>query len=211
MYAMFLLSIFDGLDFDQLWAAFAWTIVIGISPLFLHMVFYYIYAIWQTIFNAIRAWLGKPLEDIIDMYEFGLLGVIERARRKQEIEKENEQKIEQEKNRAAVCEMLNSNTEILTGSFEHYGLTLRSIRIHPYDDDEYACDLKVESREGTELTDDVYIHVLLFDDNDYETNRLDITIWAYGFSGYLVNNNEEFSISSDAVPTHMEVYVDKNR
>ena len=133
--------------------------------------------------------------------------MIQRARRKQKIE----QKIELALDRASICDMLNSRTEIVSSTFERYGLILSSIRIHPYDDNEYACDLKVESREGTELTDDVYIHVLLFDDNDYETNRLDITIRAYGFSGYLVNNNEEFSISSDAVPTHMEVYVDKNR
>ena len=129
-----------------------------------------------------------------------MLGVIKRALRKQKIEQAN-----------SVCDMLNSRTEIVSSTFERFGIILSSIRIHPFDDDEYACDLRVESREGTELTDDVYIHVLLFDDNDYETNRLDITIRAYGFSGYLVNNNEEFSISSDAVPTHMEVYVDKNR
>jgi len=211
MDAMFLLSIFDGLTPEKLAEAVALTILIGGSPILLHGIFYIFYAGGHTIYNAIRVWLGKPLEDIIGIDEFGLLGVIERARRKQEIEKENEQKIEQEKNRATVCEMLNSRTEVVSSTFERYGLILSSIRIHPYDDDEYACDLIVESREGTELTDDVYIHVLLFDDNDYETNRLDITIWAYGFSGYLVNNNEEFSISSDAVPTHMEVYVDKNR
>ena len=207
MYAMFLLSIFDGLDFGQLVAAIMLTMVIGIMPMFLHVGFYLIYAIWQTIYNAIRAWLGKPLEDIIGIDEFGLLGVITRARRKQKIE----QNIELARDRASICDMLNSRTEIVSRSFERFGLILSSIRIHPYDDDEYACDLRVESREGTELTDDVYIHVLLFDDNDYETSRLDITIRAYGFSGYLVNNNEEFSISSDAVPTHMEVYVDKNR
>ena len=207
MYAMFLLSIFDGLDFGQLVAAIMLTMVIGIMPMFLHVGFYLIYAIWQTIYNAIRAWLGKPIEDIIGIDEFGLLGVITRARRKQKIE----QNIELARDRASICDMLNSRTEIVSRSFERFGLILSSIRIHPYDDDEYACDLRVESREGTELTDDVYIHLLLFDDNDYETNRLDITIRAYGFSGYLVNNNEEFSISSDAVPTHMEVYVDKNR
>ena len=211
MYAMFLLSILGELDVDQLVEAIGLTIVIGLSPAALHVFLYAFYAIGQTIYNGIRAALGKPVYDIIDIFEFGLLGVIERARRKQEIEKKNEQKIEQEKNRAVVCEMLNSRTEVVSSTFERFGLILSSIRIHPYDDDEYACDLKVESREGTELTDDVCIHVLLFDDNDYETNRLDITIWAYGFSGYLVKNNKEFSISSDAVPTHMEVYVDKNR
>ena len=211
MYAMFLLSIFDGLDPEKLLKAIVLTIVIGFSPMYLHVCLYFFYVIGQTIYNGIRAALGKPVYDIIDLTEFGLLGVIERARRKQEIEKENEQKIEQEKNRASICDMLNSRTEIVSSTFERFGIILSSIRIHPFDDDEYACDLRVESREGTELTDDVYIHVLLFDDNDYETNRLDITIRAYGFSGYLVNNNEEFSISSDAVPTHMEVYVDKNR
>ena len=207
MYAMFLLSIFDGLDPEKLVEAIVLTIVIGLSPMYLHVCLYFFYVIGQTIYNAIRAWLGKPLEDIIGIDEFGLLGVITRARRKQEIE----QNIELARDRASICDMLNSRTEIVSRSFERFGLILSSIRIHPYDDNEYACDLKVESREGTELTDDVYIHVLLFDDNDYETNRLDITIRAYGFSGYLVNNNEEFSISSDAVPTHMEVYVDKNR
>ncbi|MBR2780337.1 MAG: hypothetical protein IKD81_02850, partial [Eubacteriaceae bacterium] len=113
MYAMFLLSIFDGLDPEKLAEAIGLTIAIGLSPAALHVIMYAFYAIWQTIHNGIRAALGKPLEDIIEIYEFGLLGVITRARRKQEIEKENEQKIEQEKNRAAVCEMLNSNTEIL--------------------------------------------------------------------------------------------------
>ena len=208
MYAMFLLSIFDGLDIDQLGVALMLTIVIGISPMFLHVVFYSIYAIWQTIFYAIRAALGKPVYDIIDSTEFGLLGVIERARRKQENEQENEQKNEQEKTRA-VCDMINSRTEIVSRTFERYGLILSSIRIHPYDDDEYACDLTVESREGTELADDVTVHVLLFDDNDYEMDRLDITILADEFSGYFVNNNEEFSISSDSLPTHMKVYIDK--
>ena len=209
MDAMFLLSIFDGLDIDQLGVALMLTIVIGISPMFLHVVFYSIYAIWQTIFYAIRAALGKPVYDIIDLTEFGLLGVIERARRKQEIEKENEKENEQEKNRVSVCDMINSRTEIVSSTFERYGLILSSIRVHPYGEKKYACDLTVESREGTELTDNVYIHVLIFDDNDYEMDRLDITILADEFSGYFVNNNEEFSISSDSLPTHMKVYIDK--
>jgi hypothetical protein len=128
---------------------------------------------------------------------------------KQEIEKESEQKIKQEKNRAAVCEMLNSNTEILTGSFEHYGLTLRSIRIHPYDDDEYACDLEIEANKNKNLSDDVYIHVHFLDDQEVETESLDIIIEAEDFSGYEVVENYDFSISSDSMPTHMKVYIDK--
>ena len=209
MYAMFLLSILGPADnaptFLPMKALFI-VLAVGGGPMILHAVLYVFYYVWQNIYNAIRAWQGKDVYDIIGIDEFWPLNLIKQARRKQETEK----MIEQAKHRASVCEMLNSNTEILSGSFEHYGLTLRSIRIHPYDDDEYACDLKVESREGTELTDDVYIHVLLFDDNDYETNRLDIRIRSKRFSGYLVKNNEEFSISSDAVPTHMEVYIDKN-
>ena len=176
--------------------------LISVGPFILYAACYVSYFFWQTVQNAILAYLGKPGPD-----EFWPFNLIQRARRKQKIE----QKIELALDRASICDMLNSRTEIVSSTFERYGLILSSIRIHPYDDNEYACDLKVESREGTELTDDVYIHVLLFDDNDYETSRLDITIRAYGFSGYLVNNNEEFSISSDAVPTHMEVYVDKNR
>ena len=177
------------------------------GPILLWSVCYFSYFFWQTVQNAILALRDKPVHKFIYPDEFWPFNLIQRARRKQKIE----QKIELALDRASICDMLNSRTEIVSSTFERYGLTLRSIRIHPYDDDEYACDLRVESREGTELTDDVYIHVLLFDDNDYETSRLDITIRAYGFSGYLVNNNEEFSISSDAVPTHMEVYVDKNR
>ena len=181
--------------------------LISVGPFILYGACYVSYFFWQTVQNTILALRDKPVHDIIGPDEFWPFNLIRRARRKQKIE----QKIELALDRASICDMLNSRTEIVSSTFERYGLTLRSIRIHPYDDNEYACDLKVESREGTELTDDVYIHVLLFDDNDYETNRLDITIRAYGFSGYLVNNNEEFSISSDAVPTHMEVYVDKNR
>jgi len=210
MYAMFLLSIFDGLDpAEKMVAGIGLTIAIGLSPAALHILLYAFYAIWQTIHNGIRAALGKPVYDIIDVFEFGLLGVITRARRKQAIEKENEKEIEQEKNRAAVCEMLNSNTEILTGSFEHYGLTLRSIRIHPYDDDEYACDLEIEANKNKNLSDDVYIHVHLLDDQEVETESLDIIIEAEDFSGYEVVENEEFSISSDSLPTHMKVYIDK--
>jgi len=210
MYAMFLLSIFDGLDPEKLAEAIGLTIAIGLSPAALHFFLYAFYAIWQTIYNGIRAALGKPVYDIIDLTEFGLLGVIERARRKQEIEKENEKENEQEKNRVSVCDMINSRTEIVSSTFERYGLILSSIRVHPYGEKKYACDLTVESREGTELTDNVYIHVLIFDDNDYEMDRLDIRIRSKRFSGYLVKNNEDFSISRDTVPTHMKVYVDKN-
>ena len=206
MYAMFLLSIFDGLDFGQLVAAIMLTMVIGIMPMFLHVGFYLIYAIWQTIYNAIRAWLGKPLEDIIGIDEFGLLGVITRARRKQKIE----QNIELARDRASICDMLNSRTEIVSRSFEHYGLTLRSIRIHPYGDTRFACDLEIESGGDTELSDDVCIHVCLLDDNDYQTDCLDITIEADEFSVYKIIYNNDFSISSDSIPTHMKVYADRD-
>ena len=131
MYAMFLLSIFDGLDPEKLAEAISLTIAIGLSPAALHVFLYAFYAIGQTIYNGIRAALGKPVYDIIDIFEFGLLGVITRDRRKQEIKKENEQEIEQEKTRASICDMLNSRTEIVSRTFEHNGLILSSIRIHP--------------------------------------------------------------------------------
>ena len=74
----------------------------------LHAFLYLIYYVWFTIYNAIRAWRGKPVEDAVDYDEFGLLGVITRARRKQEIEKN----IELARDRASICDMLNSRTEI---------------------------------------------------------------------------------------------------
>ena len=205
MYAMFLLSIFDGLDPEKLVEAIVLTIVIGLSPMYLHVCLYFFYVIGQTIYNGIRAALGKPVYDIIDLTEFGLLGVIQRARRKQKIEQAN-----------SVCDMLNSRTEILSDTFEHYGLTLISVRIHPdgihpYNDSIYkvACDLEIKSGDGTELRDNVYIHVCLFDDNDIEVERIDIIIKAYGFSGHAAKH-ERFNIYSDSVPTHMKVYVDRH-
>ena len=206
MYAMFLLSIFDGLDPEKLAEAISLTIAIGLSPAALHVFLYAFYAIGQTIYNGIRAALGKPVYDIIDIFEFGLLGVITRARRKQEIE----QNIELARDRASICDMLNSRTEIVSRSFEHYGLTLRSIRIHPYGDTGFACDLEIESGGDTELSDDVCIHVCLFDDNDYQTDCLDITIEADEFSVYKIIYNNDFYISSDSIPTHMKVYVDRD-
>ena len=205
MYAMFLLSILGELDVDQLAEAISLTIAIGFSPMFLHIIMYAFYAIGQTIYNGIRAALGKPVQDIIEIDEFGMLGVIQRARRKQKIEQAN-----------SVCDMLNSRTEILSDTFEHYGLTLISVRIHPdgihpYNDSIYkvACDLEIKSGDGTELRDNVYIHVCLFDDNDIEVERIDIIIKAYGFSGHAAKH-ERFNIYSDSVPTHMKVYVDRH-
>ena len=206
MYAMFLLSIFDGLDPEKLVEAIVLTIVIGLSPMYLHVCLYFFYVIGQTIYNGIRAALGKPVYDIIDLTEFGLQGVITRARRKQEIE----QNIELARDRESICDMLNSRTEIVSRSFEHYGLTLRSIRIHPYGDTGFACDLEIESGGDTELSDDVCIHVCLLDDNDYQTDCLDITIEAGEFSVYKIIYNNDFSISSDSIPTHMKVYVDRD-
>ena len=52
MYAMFLLSIFDGLDVDQLGEAIGLTIVIVLSPMALHCFLYVSYAIGQTIYNT---------------------------------------------------------------------------------------------------------------------------------------------------------------
>ena len=206
MYAMFLLSIFDGLDPEKLAEAIGLTIAIGLSPAALHVFLYAFYAIGQTIYNGIRAALGKPVEDIIGIDEFGLLDVIQRARRKQKIE----QNIELARDRASICDMLNSRTEIVSRSFEHYGLTLRSISIHPYGDTGFACDLEIESGGDTELSDDVCIHVCLFDDNDYQTDCLGILIEADEFSVYKIIYNNGFSISSDSIPTHMKVYVDRD-
>lgn len=180
------------------------------GPILLWSVCYFSYFFWQTVQNAILALRDKPVHKFIYPNEFWPFNLIQRARRKQAIEKENEKENEQEKNRASVCDMINSRTEIVSSTFERYGLILSSIRVHPYGEKKYACDLTVESREGTELTDNVYIHVLLFDDNDYEMDRLDIRIRSKRFSGYLVKNNEDFSINRDTVPTHMKVYVDKN-
>ena len=208
MYAMFLLSILGPADnaptFLPMKAIFI-VLAVGGGPMILHAVLYVFYYVWQNIYNAIRAWQGKYVYDIIGIDEFWPLNLIKQARRKQETEK----MIEQAKHRASVCEMLNSNTEILSGSFEHYGLTLRSIRVHPYDD-EYACDLEIEADNGKALSDDVYIHVHLLDDQEVETESLDIIIEAEDFSGYEVVENYDFSISSDSLPTHMKVYVDKN-
>ena len=180
-------------------------LVIGMSPILLHGILYMFYVAWQTVYNTICAWLGKPVQDIIEIDEFGMLGVILRARRKQKIEQAN-----------SVCDMLNSRTEILSDTFEHYGLTLISVRIHPdgihpYNDSIYkvACDLEIKSGDGTELRDNVYIHVCLFDDNDIEVERIDIIIKAYGFSGHAAKH-ERFNIYSDSVPTHMKVYVDRH-
>ena len=209
MYAMFLLSILGLEDLDppqRLVISFLIVILIGISPMGLHAFLYLIYYVWFTIYNAIRAWRGKPVEDAVDYDEFGLLGVITRARRKQEIEKN----IELARDRASICDMLNSRTEIVSRSFEHYGLTLISIRIHPYGDTGFACDLEIESGGDTELSDDVCIHVCLFDDNDYQTDCLDITIEADEFSVYKIIYNNDFYISSDSIPTHMKVYVDRD-
>ena len=205
MYAQSIFAIIE-LDGEQVMAAIEWTVFIGLGPLLLHEIFYLFYIVWHTIYNAIRAWLGKPLEDIINIDEFGLLGVITRARRKQEIE----QNIELARDRASICDMLNSRTEIVSRSFEHYGLTLRSIRIHPYGDTRFACDLEIESGGDTELSDDVCIHVCLLDDNDYQTDCLDITIEADEFSVYKIIYNNDFSISSDSIPTHMKVYADRD-
>ena len=204
MYAQSIFAIIE-LDGEQVMAAIEWTVFIGLGPLILHEIFYLFYIVWHTIYNAIRAWLGKPLEDIINIDEFGLLGVITRARRKQEIE----QNIELARDRASICDMLNSRTEIVSRSFEHYGLTLRSIRIHPYGDTGFACDLEIKSGGDTELSDDVCIHVCLFDDNDIEVERIDISIYAREFSGY-ASKHDEFNIHSDSIPTHMKVYVDRD-
>ena len=204
MYAQSIFAIIE-LDGEQVMAAIEWTVFIGLGPLLLHEIFYLFYIVWHTIYNAIRAWLGKPLEDIIGIDEFGLLGVITRARRKQEIE----QNIELARDRASICDMLNSRTEIVSRSFEHYGLTLRSIRIHPYGDTGFACDLEIETNKKKNLSDDVYIHVHLLDDQEVETESLDIIIEAEDFSGYEVVENYDFSISSDSMPTHMKVYIDK--
>ena len=176
------------------------------GPFLLWFVCYFTYFIWQTIHNAILAYLGKPVHDIIPRNEFWPLNVINRARRKQKIE----QNIELARDRASICDMLNSRTEIVSRSFEHYGLTLRSIRIHPYGDTRFACDLEIESGGDTELSDDVCIHVCLLDDNDYQTDCLDITIEADEFSVYKIIYNNGFSISSDSIPTHMKVYVDRD-
>ena len=180
------------------------------GPFLLWFVCYFTYFIWQTIQNAILAYLGKPVHDIIPRNEFWPLNVINRARRKQEIEKANEQKIELALDRASICDMLNSRTEIVSRSFEHYGLTLISIRIHPYGDTRFACDLEIESGGDTELSDDVCIHVCLLDDNDYQTDCLDITIEADEFSVYKIIYNNDFYISSDSIPTHMKVYADRD-
>ncbi len=175
-------------------------LVIGMSPILLHTIFYLFYDAGYTVYSAIRAWKGKPVEASLNFTQFGMLGVIKRALRKQKIEQAN-----------SVCDMLNSRTEILSDTFEHYGLTLISVRIHPYDDYIYkfACYLEIKSGDGTELRDDVYIHVCLFDDNDIEVERIDISIYAREFSGY-ASKHDEFNIHSDSVPTHMKVYVDRD-
>ena len=182
--------------------------LISVGPFFLWCACYISYFLGQTVQNAILASRDKPVHDIIPMDEFWPFNLIKRTWRQQWRKQKIEQKIEQARERASICDMLNSRTEIVSRSFEHYGLTLISVRIHPYGDTGFACDLEIESGGDTELSDDVCIHVCLFDDNDIEVKRIDISIYAREFSGY-VSKHDKFNIHSDYVPTHMKVYIDK--